>query len=285
MISVIGIGNAASAIVEKFKSQKNYKVYQLGSELKKAPHTYPLSVYDEPEKYEANIPKLKNFFKGITQDVQVFVVGSSYSSNYTLGILEQIKDKSIEVFYVKPDTELLTGVPKLIENVLYGVLQEYARSGLFKNITMFSNLEMEKNMSDISIKNYYDSLNTTIFSTVHYLNFFTHTEPEIGQMARPAPINRIRSIGVLDVNKIQEQWLFELDTPREICYYICINDEKLEQEKGLHKQIVDELKQKPRNAFRKLSYGIWETHLHDFGFCVAHTNVIQQQTLDKLGQE
>ena len=95
-------------------------------------------------------------------------------------------------------------------------------------------------------------------------------------------MNRIRSIGVLDVNKIQEKWLFELDTPREICYYICINDEKLEQEKGLHKQIVDKLKQKPRNAFKKISYGIWETHLHDFGFCVAHTNVIQKQTLDKL---
>jgi len=285
MISVIGIGNAASAIVEKFKTQKNYKVYQLGSDLEKTNHVYPLLTHSEPENYEANIPKLKNFFKGITNDVQVFVVGASYSSNYTLGILEQIKDKSIEIFYIKPDTELLTGMPKLMENVLYGVLQEYARSGLFKNITVFSNLEMEKNMLDISIKNYYDSLNTTIFSTVHYLNFFTHTEPEIGQMARPAPVNRIRSIGILDIDKIQEKWLFELDTPREICYYICINDERLEQEIGLHKQIVDKLKQKPRNAFKKISYGIWETHLHDFGFCVAHTNVIQKQTLDKLGQE
>ena len=153
MISVIGIGNAASAIVEKFKTQKNYKVYQLGSDLEKTNHVYPLLTHSEPENYEANIPKLKNFFKGITNDVQVFVVGASYSSNYTLGILEQIKDKSIEIFYIKPDTELLTGMPKLMENVLYGVLQEYARSGLFKNITVFSNLEMEKNMSDISIKN------------------------------------------------------------------------------------------------------------------------------------
>ena len=278
MISVIGIGNAASAIVEKFKTQKNYKVYQLGSDLEKTNHVYPLLTHSEPENYEANIPKLKNFFKGITNDVQVFVVGASYSSNYTLGILEQIKDKSIEIFYIKPDTELLTGMPKLMENVLYGVLQEYARSGLFKNITVFSNLEMEKNMLDISIKNYYDSLNTTIFSTVHYLNFFTHTEPEIGQMARPAPVNRIRSIGILDIDKIQEKWLFELDTPREICYYICINDERLEQEIGLHKQIVDKLKQKPRNAFKKISYGIWETHLHDFGFCVAHTNATQKNT-------
>jgi len=145
---------------------------------------------------------------------------------------------------------------------------------------------MEKNLQNLSIKNYYDSLNNTIFSTVHYLNFFTFTEPEIGQMPRPAVTNRIRSVGLLDPTKIQEKWFFDLDTPREVCYYICINDEKLETEAGLHKQIVDKLKQKPRNAFRKVSYGIWETHLQDFGFCVAHTNVVQQQkTLDMLEQE
>ena len=64
MISVIGIGNAASAIVEKFKSQKNYKVYQLASDLEKGKQVYPLQAFEEPEKYEDNIPKLKNFFKG-----------------------------------------------------------------------------------------------------------------------------------------------------------------------------------------------------------------------------
>ena len=85
------------------------------------------------------------------------------SSNYTLGILQQIRDKSIELFYVKPDIELLTGIPKLVENVMFGVLQEYARSGLFKNITILSNLEIEKYLDNVSIKSYYDSLNTTIF--------------------------------------------------------------------------------------------------------------------------
>ena len=105
-------------------------------------------------------------------------------------------------------------------------------------------------------------------------------------MSRPSTINRIRSIGILDVKTLEENWLFSLDNPREICYYICINDEKLETQAGLHKQIVDKLKLKPRNAFRKVSYGIWGTHLNDFGFCVAHTNVVQQQkTLDMLEQE
>ena len=285
MISVVGIGNAASSIVENFKTQKNnYKVYQLGSNQKNTKHTKKLKHFENPEDYEKNIPDLSKFFGDISENIQVFVVGSSYSSNYTLGILEQLQGNKLEVFYVRPDIELLTGVPKLLENMMFGVLQEYARSGLFDSLTILSNLEIENSIPGLSIKNYYEKLNHTIFSCVHYLNFFNHTEPEIGQMARPSDINRIRSMGILDVKTLSEKWLFELDMPRETCYYICINQERLEKESGLHKQIVDLLKEKPRNAFRKVSYGIWETHLHDFGFCVTHTNAIQQKTLDKLEQ-
>ena len=287
MISIIGIGNAASAVAENFKSQKNnYKVYQLGSNQKSTKYTRKLKIHENPEDYEANIPDLTKFFQEITDDVQVFIVGSSFSSNYALGILEQLSDKNLEVVYIKPDTDLLTGVPKLLENMMFGVLQEYARSGLFKSLTILSNLEIENSITGLSVKNYYEKLNHTIFSCIHYLNFFNHTEPEIGQMAKPGPINRIRTIGILNSKTLSEKWLFELDIPRETCYYVCINQERLEKEAGLHKQIVDILKEKPRNAFRKVSYGIWETHLQDFGFCVAHTNATQQQkTLDKLEQE
>ena len=285
MISIVGIGNAACRIVDKFSSQKNYELYFLGSEQKMSKNSFTLDSFDTPEEYEKNIPNLKNFFKDIKDNVQVFIVGSSYSSSYSLGVLEQIKNKNIEIFYIKPDIELLTGIPKLLENVAYGVLQEYARSGVFKSLTILSNAELEKSVPNISIKNYFDTINSAIFSCVHYINFFKHTEPEVGQLSKPSDINRICSIGAIDVKNMFEKWFFELDTPRETCYYICINQERLENESGLHKKIVDMLKEKPRNAYRKVSYGIWETHLQDFGFCVAHTNAIQQNTLDKVDQE
>jgi len=284
MISIVGIGNAASAIAEKFKSQKNYEVYELNSTIKrKSKYRYPLKVHESPEEYEDNIPDVASFFANLSDRVQVFVVGASKSSSYTLGILEQLKDKKIDVFYIKPDVDMLSGLPFLLEKVAYGILQQYARSGLLNSFTIISNLEIERNIQNISIKNYYDSLNDTIFSSVHYLNFFTYSEPEIGVLPNRGEINRIRAIGMLDSEKLEEKWLFELDTPREICYYLCINEERLKTESGLHKHIVNMLKDKPRNAFRKISYGIYETHLNDFGFCVAHTNVIQQQkTLDKI---
>ena len=65
---------------------------------------------------------------------------------------------------------------------------------------------------------------------------------------------------------------------RDVCYYLCINKDKLENDGGLHKRIVDRLKDKPRNAFKRISYAIYETEYEDFGICVAHTNAIQEYT-------
>jgi len=277
MISIIGLGNAASAIAEKFADTSNYNVYLMNSNVSRASkYKFKLKKYDKPEEYEENIPNVKKFFKDIDNDVQFIVMGASYSSNYALGILEQIKDKKVNVFYIKPDTELLTGVPRLVEKAVFGILQEYARSGLLNSITLFSNLNLENILQNIPVKDYYDTLNSSIFSTMHYLNFFEHTEPEIGQVSKPSEINRIRSIAMLNMKTLEEKWCFPLDIDRELCYYMCINEKRMREEGGLHKKLVNILKEKPRNAFRKISYAIYETSLEqDFGFCISHTNAIQ----------
>ncbi len=288
MISIIGLGNAASAIAGCFKDISQYNVYSLNSSVKRSSkYKFKLKSYDKPEEYEENIPDVSKFFTEVDDHVQFLVVGGSLSSNYSLGVLQQLSHKKIDVIYIKPDTELLTGYPVLVENTVFGVLQEYARSGLLNSITLISNLNLESCIGDLPIKTYYENINKYIFSTVHHLNYFIHTEPEIGQVSRPAEINRIRSVSALNVKNLEEMWLFDLDTPRELCYYLAINSERLETEGGLHRRIVSMLKEKPRNAFRKISYAIYETPYNDFGFCVAHTNVVQnnQKTLDKLEQE
>ena len=286
MISIIGIGNGASAIAEKFSEIPQYDVYLMNDSIaKKSKYKFKLKKYAEPEDYEKNIPDVKKFFENIRDHVQVFIVGSSYSSNYALGILEQIKDKKIEIFYVKPDTDLLTGLKRMLETAAFGILQQYARSGLFDSMTIFSNQEIEKTLGNVPIKNYYDTINNAIFSAVHYLNYFIHTEPEIGQVSKPSEISRIRTLGALNLKNLEENWFFELDIDRELCYYMCINEEKLKQEGTLHRRIVDMLKKKNTNAFRKISYAIYETPHQDFGYVVAHTNTIQQNTLDKVEQE
>jgi hypothetical protein len=288
MISIIGLGTGASAIAEKFTPISQYNVYLLNDSItRNSKYKFKIRSYETPEEYEKDIPDVRKFFANVDQRIQIFITGSSYSSNYVLGILEQLRNKQLEVFYIQPDIELLTGIPKLLENTVFGVLQEYARSGLFESITLLSNLNIEQTLGDVPIKTYFSVINNSIFSTVHYLNYFNHTEPEIGNVARPSVINRIRTMALLNMQTLEENWLFDLDNPRELCYYLCINEEKLASDGTLHKKIVDMLKDKPKNAFRKISYAIYETeHTQDFGFCVAHTNAIQQEkTLDMLDQE
>ena len=279
MISVVGLGNAASKIAEKFKQTKNYNAYLMNDNVQRnSKYKFRLESYETAEEYENNIPSVKQFFKEIDDHVQFFIVGSSFSSNYSLGILEQIKDKKIDVFYVRPDTELMTGVPKLLDKVVFSILQEYTRSGLLNSFTPISNVMIEKSIGDIPIKTYYEKLNDSIFSTIHYINYFSNAEPEIGMTSRPLEVNRIRTYGILNPKNLEEKWLYELDMERDLCYYLCINKNRLENEGGLHKRIVDMLKEKPRNAFRKISYAIYETEHDDFGLCVAHTNAIQNYT-------
>ena len=56
-----------------------------------------------------------------------------------INVLEKIKDRNINILYVRPDVELLTGMRFSQEKVTFNVLQEYARSGLFKNIVLVHN--------------------------------------------------------------------------------------------------------------------------------------------------
>ena len=279
MISIVGLGTAASRIAECFRETSNYNVYTLNDAVKRnSKYKFKLKKYERSEEYEDNIPNLNKFFTEVDEHVQFIVVGSSFSSNYSLGILQQLQNKKIDLYYVRPDTELLIGVPKLLDNMVFGVLQEYARSGLFNSFTVISNLEIEKSLDNVPIKSYYSTINKTIFSMIHYINYFTHAEPEIGMVSKPLEVNRIRAIGALNPKNLEEKWFFDLDTPRDVCYYVCINKEKLETDGSLHRRLVDILKNKPRNSFQRVSYAIYETPYEDFGFCVAHTNVVQNNT-------
>jgi len=280
MISLIGIGTAGENIVNCFKDNKEYQVYTISDNVQRnSKYKHKLKLCSTPEEYEDNIPNLTKFFKDITDHVQVFVCGSARSANATLGILQYIKDKKIDIMYIQPDVDLLIGMLKLQERAIFGILQEYARSGLFNSFTIFSNLILEQIIGSVPIKKYFQTINQTIYYSVHYKNLFDHTNPVIGNLTQPSEVQRIRTIGSLEPTNLQEKWFFDLDASRDVCYYICVSKNKLENDGNLHQTIITQLKKKPRNAFKNVTYAIYESPFEtDFGFCVAHTNAIQKNS-------
>ena len=287
MISLLGIGTAGENIVNCFSNNKEYNCYVMSDNVERnTKYKRKIKYQANLEDYETSTPNLEKFFSSMEERVQVFLCGSARTANATLAILQQLKDKKIDIFYIEPDIDLLLGAAKLQERAIFSVLQQYARSGLFNSFTIFSNPILEESIGSVPIKKYFETINKTIYYCVHYKNLFDHTSPIIGNLVAAPGIQRIRSLGRIDPQTLQENWYFDLDSSRDVCYYICISTEKLEKDGDLHKNIIGHLKNKPRNAFKNVSYAIYESPFEtDFGFCVAHTNVIQQKTLDKLEQE
>lgn len=287
MISLIGIGEAGCNVVSLFENHKEYNCFLFSPDQENTKYTRKLPKVAKEEDCEGEAPKLSSYkTKEAIQDrVQVFLCGSSFSANYTLAILEQIKEKQIDIFYIKPDVDLLIGDVRLQERAIFGILQEYARSGLFNSFTIFSNPSIEKTIGEIPIKKYFDTINKSIYYAVHYLNVFDHTTPLVGNLSKPSDVQRIRSVGIVSVDKLTENWYYKLEEDRDVAYYLCIANERLETDGKLHSRVVESLKNKPRNAFKNVTYGIYESPYEtDFGFCVAHTNFVQgQKLLDNRG--
>ena len=287
MISLIGIGEAGCNIVSLFENLKEYNCFLFSEGQENTKYTRKLSKVAKAEDCEGKAPKLSSYKteEAIQDRVQVFLCGSSFSANYTLAILQQIRDRQIDIFYIKPDVDLLIGDSKLQERAIFGILQEYARSGLFKSFTILSNPAIEKTIGEIPIKKYFDTINKSIYYAVHYLNVFDHTTPLVGNLSKPSDVQRIRSVGIVSVDKLTENWYYKLEEDRDVAYYLCIANERLETDGKLHSRVVESLKSKPRNAFKNVTYGIYESPYEtDFGFCVAHTNFVQgQKLLDSKG--
>ena len=286
MISLIGIGEAGCNVVSLFEDHKEYNCFLFSEGRGNTKYTRDLARVAKAEDCEEKAPKLSSYktLEAVQDRVQVFVCGSSFSANYTLAILEQIKDKKIDIFYIKPDTDLLIGEVKLQERAIFGILQEYTRSGLFNSFTILSNPAIEKTIGEIPIKKYFDTINKNIYYAVHYLNVFDHTEPLVGNLSKPSEVQKIRTVGIITVDKLGEQWYYKMQEDRDVAYYLCIASNRLETDGKLHSKVVQSLKSKPRNAFKNVTYAIYESpYESDFGFCVAHTNFIQGFLLDSAG--
>jgi hypothetical protein len=286
MISLIGIGEAGCNVVSLFENHKEYNCFLFSPDQENTKYTRKLPKVAKEEDCEGEAPKLSSYkTKEAIQDrVQVFLCGSSFSANYTSAILEQIKERKIDIFYIKPDVDLLIGDVRLQERAIFGILQEYARSGLFNSFTIFSNPAIEKTIGEIPIKKYFEMINKNIYYAVHYLNVFDHTTPLVGNLSKPTEVQKIRTIGIISVDKLSEQWYYKMQEDRDVAYYLCIATERLENDGKLHSKVVQSLKSKPRNAFKNVTYAIYESPYEtDFGFCVAHTNFIQGLSLDSRG--
>ena len=266
MKNILALGNAASNIVEPLAEYGIYEIYKINNSEGKEKNTFNIPQLANAEDYEnLNILSKIKFLSKIKNEVTFFVCGASTSSALSLKILESLHKRSvkIKVVYFHPETDFLSEDQTLQERVIRNVLQEYARSGLFQNITLVSNRTIEGLLGEVSVLDYYDQINKAFCSTFHMIETFKNTKPVMSTFSRLRESCRIKTIGASTVN-CEDKLFSPFAQEVEMIYYYGINENKLREQSGLFRELTNNIKSKIDNE-KKAYFGIYPTQYeHDY---------------------
>jgi|10_taG_2_1085330.scaffolds.fasta_scaffold43118_2 hypothetical protein len=273
-MNIIGLGNPGCKIASLFEKYPQYNVYycDIGRKGKNVVSLDKFNKIEEIDKIEIDFGALE----GLSADETFFILaGSGKTSMATLRILENIKENENTVVYIRPSTALLNEEEKLLERSTYGVLQEYARSGMFKRIFLVDNIKIEEIVGETSLLEYFNTINKTIATTIHMLNYLMHASNIMGNLSATNEINRICTLGIFDIKAGKEQPFFELEQVKEKQIYYLLNNADLTENKNILKLInkhVEELKE----GCESVSFAVVESSYEEsYAYTISYTNVVQ----------
>ena len=230
---------------------------------------------DSVELYEQNPPATKRFFKNIKDEVIFVCTGAEPESGAVLRILETIKDKKITVIYLRKDLDLVSQKEVLQDRVAFGILQNYARSGLFERIVLIDMNQIDEILGDVPVSEYAERQSQLVASTYHMIQVFQHSQPIMGNMLPSESTNRISTLGLSEIGESDDKWFFELNKSFEVYYLYAVNENLLNQDKRLLNKIKTQIKERAQEN-TKTMFGIFPTDYdQNYVFCLANTKIVQ----------
>jgi len=263
---LIGLGTAGTGIVNRFSSIHK-KICITESD-------FPSKCMKE-EDFEECCPKFKKKLSFKEDECWFVVCGGSKCSSASLALLETIKHKKINIIYICPDPNLSGSTIMRRHKVVYNVLQEYTRSGLFNTMCLISNRETLKSIGDQSIMDMYSNLNAIISNTIETIEWFKSEESVMGSLHETKSISKIYTVSIGNFSEDEENLLFLLDNTTETWYIYSVSKENLEKNKDLipiirNRVIADE--EKNINS----SFAIYSSeHKQSYFYSIKFTHYIQ----------
>jgi hypothetical protein len=276
---VIGLGSAGCRIADEFSQFSQYKILKIGVGLPKKKGSYSVEPQDHPEAYEENCPPLKNFFRNIkkNEDVLFVVSGASRISAISLKALETIQRARVKILYIVPERELLSRKISLHEKVVFSVLQEYARSGLFEKIYLVANKRIEEIIENVPVVGYFETINRLIVNTIHMINVYTNNDPVYSNPSEELTTTRIATFGLTKISENEENLFYPLDNPNERCYIYAINEERLESDGKLFGTLKGKISNNQEEDLVS-NVQIHSTNYdEDYGYVIVSTSHTQTQ--------
>lgn len=272
-MNVIGLGNCGCNIAEKFRQYPQYDLYLFDTEKREG--GFLIEERGSHKEYEDHFnvqvrPK--------HSETLFFVSTSGTTAGASLRILEQFKETKIRVILIIPEEDQLYDQYSLQHKLIFNALQDYARSGMFKDIVLISNEKLESSISGLTFMNKFDKINDVISYSIHMLNYFENTKPITATKFSSMERNRILSIGSYDFENNSENDYFLLDNQNEFWYYMSIDKKRLEEDVNLIPLIKGNFKEK-----KNFCYKIYPNESgYNFGLVVKRTHFHQGT---KLGEK
>jgi len=276
---IIGLGSLGCGVASGFRNYPQYEVYQIDVGIKgyKKDGIYNMPKQDNHQAYESECPSLKSFFKGVASKEVLFVLsGIDPVSGAALQILQHLSPSCVvTVLYMQPDRDLLSGESALQDRLTCGVLQEYARSGVFKSIYLVSQASMENILGDLPLKEHQARIDALLVNTIHMVNVFKNTPSVMDTTSTVHDIIRIWTLGTLDLESGEEEVFFPLVTPKEKIFYYAIPEETIEKDGQLLSKIKKQMKQAAGDDCHA-SYMVHATNYEEpFVYCLRGTPEVQ----------
>lgn len=281
-MTIIGIGDIACEIVEKFSSYKNHK-YIVKISTSKQPKIKKCKnilfpKFKEPEEYENACPNISKFINRKEKTIKVFIDGKDTLALSSLQILHQIdKKQDTEVIYLCPDMLFLGIQTQQIHNLVFNVLQEYARSGMFKSLCLISYENIEKIAQKMHLSFFDNIFPEIVGGTIYTIDQLKSINSIYDNFVLFPAACRIKTLSIINPENLIHQNFFDLDNISDVVYYFSYNESQFKTNKNLVFDVREIMKNKLKNNHQRVYYGIFASEYNEpFICCEYYTSLIQQ---------
>ena len=265
---LIGIGDAGTNLINEFG--EHHKKISITSK------DFPKHC-KKTEHYEEHCPDFSKRLEFEEDECWVALCGAGKVGGCTLRVLETIKHKTINIIYIYPDTTLCNSIQIKRNKVLYNVLQEYTRSGLFNKMYLFSNKNILEIIGDQPITEMYNMINKQIANSIETLQWLKSQSPVMGSEHEVKNISRICTLSVGNFKKDEERMLFLLDNITEASYLYSVSKKQLENDKDMLNLIKNRIVKDEENKIVS-SFAIYPSeHSQSFFYSLKFTHYIQEK--------
>lgn len=275
MQTIICLGPKACDIGEIFENNENYQVKLIDKEIE-GDNCYSLAKQKSSEDYEKNVPDMSVFLSDICNEILFITTGECDVLSSSLKILQQVKDKSITLIYLRPNADFLGRQGILQDRMAFNIFQEYTRSGLFKRLFLVNEENIEQHLlNEMPITEIYEAYLKMIYNFILNLNI-VDSEPLINHFSEPKETSRISTYAFYDLHTDIEVPMYNFYLVDDKAYHFFLTEETLNTNKTIMREIKDKLKNKGVDN-TKISYTIHKAAGEtDYCFVVYYSKAIQQ---------